>query len=98
MSISIMSFKQVSRALGITRKRLLELLKKSGLIQTIGHELVYQNKKSGKESFSTERFTGKYIVNNESLSFNKEHGGRIPQQFLDSRVINILHGLSIPKE
>lgn len=98
MSISIMSFKQVSRTLGITRKRLLELLKRSDLIQTIGHELVYQNKKSGKELFSTERFTGKYIVNNESLSFNKEHGGRIPQQFLDSRVINILLRLRIPKE
>ena len=49
MSISIMSFKQVSRNLGITRNRFLELLKKSGMIQTIGHELVYQNKKTEKE-------------------------------------------------
>ncbi|PKJ16539.1 hypothetical protein CXF17_18755 [Escherichia coli] len=61
-----MSFKQVYRNLNITRSKLIEIMKKFDLIKTEGFERVYHDKKTGREAFSTERFSGEYIVNHHS--------------------------------
>jgi hypothetical protein len=90
MAISIVSFKQASRKLNITRSKLIETLKQFDLIKTEGYERVYHDKKTGRHTFSTERFSGEYIVNNQSVCFKSESGGKIPQQFLDSRVVDVL--------
>ena len=95
MSISIVSFKQVYRNLNITRSKLIEIMKKFDLIKTEGFERVYHDKKTGREAFSTERFSGEYIVNHHSVCYKSESGGKVPQQFLDSRVIEHLRRLMV---
>ena len=95
MSISIVSFKQVYRNLNITRSKLIEIMKKFDLIKTEGFERVYHDKKTGREAFSTERFSGEYIVNHHSVCYKSESGGKVPQQFLDSRVIELLRRLMV---
>lgn len=62
-------------------------MKKFDLIKTEGFERVYHDKKTGREAFSTERFSGEYIVNHHSVCYKSESGGKVPQQFLDSRWI-----------
>lgn len=90
-----MSFKQVYRNLNITRSKLIEIMKKFDLIKTEGFERVYHDKKTGREAFSTERFSGEYIVNHHSVCYKSESGGKVPQQFLDSRVIELLRRLMV---
>ena len=95
MSISIVSFKQVYRNLNITRSKLIEIMKRFDLIKTEGFERVYHDKKTGREAFSTERFSGEYIVNHHSVCYKSESGGKVRQQFLDSRVIELLRRLMV---
>lgn len=95
MSISIVSFKYVYRNLNITRRKLIEIMKQFDLIKTEGFERVYHDKKTGREAFSTERFSGEYIVNHHSVCYKSESGGKIPQQFLDIRVIELLRRLMV---
>ena len=83
------------RNLNITRSKLIEIMKKFDLIKTEGFERVYHDKKTGREAFSTERFSGEYIVNHHSVCYKSESGGKVPQQLLDSRVIELLRRLMV---
>lgn len=89
MSIQAMSFKQVGKAMGLTRGQLYVNLRVFGLIKSVGFERVYQQRDGNKESYISERFDGEFIIN--SAGGKRDSSGKVvPDQMLDSRVITAL--------
>ncbi|EQB2068861.1 hypothetical protein ACYEVR_003058 [Yersinia enterocolitica] len=89
MSIQAMSFKQVGKAMGLTRGQLYVKLRAFDLIILVGVERVYQQRSGAKESYRSERFDGEFIINSAGGK-RDSYGNVVPDQMLDSRVIAVL--------
>lgn len=92
MSIQAMTFKQVAKAIGISREQLYITLRATGLIESVGFERVYQRRGGSIQSYMSERYDGEFIINN-ACGKRDQKDRVVPDQMLDSRVISVLKTL-----
>ena len=91
MSIQAMTIKQVAKAVGLSREQLYIILRATGLIVSVGFERVYQQRAGAEQSYMSERFEGDYIINS-ACGKRDRYRRVVPDQMLDSRIIDVLKG------